>query len=141
MGGLCELFPCFPMRTLLQPPENLKIFAIMKRHVKTCQLRRCTSDKRHARDTKRNPSLSNKHIASCTQHWAYSASEIDPVSPAGSVARPLNHFHHSRYPFLVFTDNVRITYKYILSRLVRLRMDWKLAILSLEYCSTLVYSY
>lgn len=96
---------------------------------------------KRARDTKRDPSVSNKHIASCTQGCASSASETDSVSPAGRVARPLNHFHHSRYPFLLFTDNIGITYKYILSPLVRLRIDWKLAILSLEHCSTLVYSY
>lgn len=142
MGGLCELFPCFPMRRiLLRPPENLKIFAVMKCHVKTRQLRRRTSEKTCTRDTKRNLSLSNKHSASCTQRWTYSTSEIDTVSPAGSVARPLNHFHHSRYPFLLFTNNIIITYKYILSRLVRLRIDWKLAILFLEHCSTLVYNY
>lgn len=41
---------------------------------------------KRARDTKRDPSVSNKHIASCAQCCTYSASEIDSVSPAESVA-------------------------------------------------------
>lgn len=135
-GGLQLTMSAFltVRRSLAQSLEKLKTFAVLNNHFKKSNLEGYQGTRHLTINIKEVPYFSNKYFASWIQDLIYSALETASVPSTRNAARSLN----PSQPFPTFFLTHR---QYILSHLVGLSIYWKLALLSVEHCYTLVYSY